>query len=199
MLTSADFNFSALCLCLTFPLLFAHLLTLYCSRRWTRLSPMKMPRRFHAMASLHNKAYVFGGRYRGSSSLNSCEEFDICTNLWTYLPEMPAARSYGAAVAVPSLNRVYMLGGEDNEWQVVNSVEYYDIRLRTWTSCTGMNVARSFLCAVCVGDYIYAIGGLNSQGSLRSVERYDSRRDTWSFISTLPCNLSGACASAVPL
>ena len=36
-----------------------------------------------------------------------------------------------------------------------------------------------------LGNYIYAIGGLNNDGDLNTVERYDVLNDKWEFVASM--------------
>ena len=38
---------------------------------------------------------------------------------------------------------------------------------------------------VTLGNYIYAIGGLNDDGDLNTAERYDVHNDKWEFVASM--------------
>jgi hypothetical protein len=56
----------------------------------------------------------------------------------------------------------------------------------TWIEVAPMQQARSNLGAAAVEGKLYAIGGLNTQGSVGAVEMYDPQLDAWVYKSSMP-------------
>lgn len=67
----------------------------------------------------------------------------------------------------------------------MQSVEVYNPGTDEWVSGPPMLEPRSELSSVYLDQYVYAIGGCNSKGDLRSVERFDLMNKRWEFIASM--------------
>ena len=115
---------------------------------------------------------------------------------WTKKADLHVSRIGGCLVEGDGM--LYYLGGYVPELghKRLNVVECYDPSMDAWSRKSGMTIARSHLAGICVGGYIYAIGG-NVSGGMSSVgdkcsfgrtsyvEKYDPKRDVWSFVASL--------------
>ena len=68
---------------------------------------------------------------------------------------------------------------------VLTSVERYTPGEDRWTNVSPMLKRRSALGAAVVGDYIFAVGGMECGTPLSSVERYDPTTDRWSNVAEM--------------
>ena len=50
---------------------------------------------------------------------------------------------------------------------------------------SSMQNCRSGSGVASLGQFIYVVGGFNGKSQMNSVERYDTERDTWEFVSPL--------------
>lgn len=66
----------------------------------------------------------------------------------------------------------------------LNTVERFDLKKAQWYPCMLMMEIRSMFSLVCVGNHLYAIGGLNEM-AICSAEKYDPVADTWTAIESL--------------
>ncbi|XP_077399392.1 kelch-like protein 33 [Vanacampus margaritifer] len=118
---------------------------------------------------------------------------------WKQLAHIPDRPKFRHAVA--SLGgRLFVVGGcyfyaKDN---VMKSTYSYDPKKDLWKRCTDMQECRSNFSMVVHRGQLCAIGGdkqLNT--NLNSVEMYDTKADTWSFVHPLNHPLSGQAASVL--
>ena len=76
---------------------------------WKRMADMHRVRIFHGSCLFDNHIYVFGGAIWTNYDLASVEVYDIHTNTWTTLKNMPTA------ITFPNIflanNRIYITGG----------------------------------------------------------------------------------------
>ena len=94
-------------------------------------------------------------------------------------------------------DEIYQVGGNSGFFEQLRSVESYSPKHGQWTARPSMGEARDeFSLAVCDGC-LYAIGGHNGIQDLRSVEKFDARENSWSFVSPMRNYRAGACAVAV--
>ncbi|CAH1267367.1 KLHL9 [Branchiostoma lanceolatum] len=119
----------------------------------------------------------------------------MCTSSWEVLTSMPGEilRS-GHSVAVVG-NFLFLAGGLGGQsLEILNTVHRYDPRTNHWLELCNMKQSRMQSCLVPFGDSIYAVGGLNMQWRLDTVERLDIKANIWSYCSRLPQPCSGHAA-----
>jgi len=80
---------------------------------------------------------------------------------------------------------LYVVGGCDDLLHSVAYVDRYDPLSNRWTSVKPMLTPRREPAVVTLGNYIYAIGGWNGEGNLKTVERYDVLNDKWEFVASM--------------
>jgi N-acetylneuraminic acid mutarotase len=165
------------------------------TNEWILKNPMPTDRANLACAFLDGKIYVAGGmrvingviNYDG---LKTFEVYDIVTETWSTLPDMPTYRWGLSVVAFDS--KIYVFGGR-GVWNRPASVDVYDPQDSSWTSVTNMPTPRYKL-AVCVMDSnIYAIDGWYSSGSgpiYDTVEVYNPITDVWTTGTSMPVSVA---------
>ncbi|XP_063811834.1 kelch-like protein 34 [Pseudophryne corroboree] len=131
--------------------------------------------------------------------------FDVYTHKWQMITNLKMKVQHHCTCVIG--NFLYVLGGETPEsldgnssstcLSATNIVYRFDPRLNQWMQVSGMLEKRAeFSCCV-VDNYIFAVGGRDSQQSIHSsAEFYDINRDTWTKSKELPFKIHGQ-ASAV--
>lgn len=160
---------------------------------WTSGSPMPTPRWSHAAVAVgtsDGRLYVIGGYQKSDASLGDCqfdpnyilnsvEEYDPTTGIWTTKSPMRTRRTGLAAVATPD-GRIFVMGGLyggpsgttscTNAGHILDTVEVYNIATNTWTFETPLNRPRYALRAAFADGVIYAIGGYTHPNADLTVE-----------------------------
>jgi N-acetylneuraminic acid mutarotase len=130
---------------------------------WSTKSPMPTPRHHIASIADDGKIYVIGGRQTGNfpgQNVESNEVYDVKSDTWSLLQQMPTKRS-GLATAIFN-DSIYVFGGEDpfNEpAQTFDNTEIYHPKNDIWTLGSSLPTARHGHVALTVFDKIYVIGG----------------------------------------
>ena len=153
---------------------------------WTTLAPMNAARAGAAAAVIDDGIFVIGGRQStngpcsGGLYLQTVEKYDIDTNTWSPVAQLPTPRSDLAAVAHGG--KIFVFGG-CNSTGVTGEVDMYDPQTNTWTT-TGlmpMSTARASFVAGHSGGKVYAIGGTIDGVTLSNAnEVYDIASNSWS-------------------
>jgi len=159
---------------------------------WKRLASMNRPRVAFACVSYLNYIYVFGG-YNDGSALNSAVRYNINTNQWQDLPDMPDSR-FDCAAGVVGL-KIYVVGGRRYKYiksasKAIGSVLVFDIASYQWESWSAdadpafhhMATKRYDFPLVVKEHFLIAIGGVDDEGKeLSTIEIFDTRRNTWKY------------------
>ncbi|HBE9404967.1 kelch repeat-containing protein [Clostridioides difficile] len=129
--------------------------------------------------------YKIGGFSGYSAPTAICQKYNILTNSWTEIANMPTAR--GSACCEMYSNQIHVLyGGEDSSSsQAVRVVEYYNTTLNTWSTKTTIIDSKQlhyFVCAK-VNTYKIVVFGLRSSISSHylSTINYDPVSGTYSY------------------
>ncbi|XP_077291598.1 kelch-like protein 28 [Arctopsyche grandis] len=154
-----------------------------------QLAPMIEKRSYSTAAVVNGRIFVMGG-YSDIKELKTVEEYDYVKNSWKNVASMKSKRFCHASVVYKE--DIYVFGG-CNGPDFLNSVEVFNTKKNQWKILSPMKWKRSSFAAVVVDDYIYCIGG-SSRLALKSVERYDPGRDTWTEVRALPVNHFGRSA-----
>ena len=142
-------------------------------------------------ALIDNKIYVVGGMHciNGSGDYNGLKTFevyDLSTETWSTLPDMPTKR-WGLRV-VAFNGKIYVFGGRTLEYRPP-SVDVYDPQTNTWTSVTNLPTPRYQFAPCVLGDNIYTIDGWWSSGSgpiYDTVEVYNPINNVWNTETSMP-------------
>ncbi|KAI8493759.1 hypothetical protein Bbelb_286800 [Branchiostoma belcheri] len=116
---------------------------------------------------------------------------------WKQFQRAPKAR-YQLTAAVLN-NFVYLVGGQNEVHAAGRAAESsgwrYDPRGNEWLFIAPMQEQRTEFCLCAVGDTLLAIAGRNTSGLLKSVEKYDMERDTWTYVASLKNPVCGHAGS----
>ncbi len=143
-----------------------------------------------AAGEINGIIYVVGG-FDDTSFLAINEAYDPVANKWMEKSPMPTARDLmGTNTAVVD-GRLYVIGGNAKGY-CTSANEAYDPATDTWTTRAPMPTARCNLAVVAVNGLIYALGGTNTQGSIRytTMEVYNPTTDTWTTAAPMPTGRS---------
>ena len=161
--------------------------------RWRPVASLPTPLSNSGVAASVGLIYDFGGILDDDSTTADVEVYSPASRRWT--PRRPMPQPLDSMGAVSSGGLVYLAGGFTD--QVTQQLLVYNPRTDSWRVARPMPTARDRLRLVAAGPYLYAIGGQDAAGaSLTVVERYDTRRDTWSELPplhqsrTVPCVVS---------
>src|SRR2546422_11048988 len=157
---------------------------------WTPLMSMPTARAGAAAAVIDDGIFVIGGRQStngpcsGGPYLQTVEKYDIDTNTWSPVAQLPTPRSDLAAVARGG--KIFVFGGCSSTG-VTNEVDMYDPQTNTWTTgLAPMPTPRASLVAGHSGDKVYAIGGTNGVSTSNANEVYDIPSNSWSPNTAMP-------------
>ena len=127
---------------------------------WSTVSPMPTARGFIAHAVVGDRLYAIGGRDKqltGSTIVDATEAYDMTTDTWHTLEDMPTKRNSAFATAVGQ--HIVVAGGFSGSTQV-DTIEIYDTVSDTWQTCaTGMSSAFSGGTIATLNGEIYIFGG----------------------------------------
>jgi N-acetylneuraminic acid mutarotase len=149
--------------------------------RWTALSSARLDRTEVAAARVGRFVYVVGGFESSSGATTSAvERYDIRRDRWTRVRAMPLTLNHPTAVSYRG--RVYVHGGYRSAGGLADptgALLRYDPRRDRWRRLRPSPTPRAAHAVAVIGHRLYAAGGANDSGSLRSLEIYDFRSRRW--------------------
>ena len=162
---------------------------------WILKNPMPTDRNNLACALLDGKIYVAGGMHciNGAfiwNGLKTFEVYDLVTEIWSTLPDMPTYR-WGLRV-VAFEGKIYVFGGRTLDFRPP-SIDVYDPQDSSWTSITNIPTPRYKLATCVMDSNIYAIGGWysSSLGPIYdTVEVYNPITDVWTTGTSMPISVA---------
>jgi N-acetylneuraminic acid mutarotase len=156
--------------------------------RWTALAPTALARTEVAAARIGRSIYVVGGFERESGATSAAvERYDIARNRWSRVRSMPLALNHATAASYKG--DLYVHGGytgANNLSAPTGALLRYDPERNRWRRLPASPTPRAAHALAVVGDRLYAAGGANDSGSLRSLEIYDFERRRWAAGPSFP-------------
>ena len=156
---------------------------------WKEIAPMKVKRSLMGASIFRNCIVVGGGSSDNVNSLSSSEIYVPALNEWRFIAPMNLSRS-GNQLTVCN-NKLYVLGGFDGV-KTLRSVESLHDLKEKWVAVKPMKMPRRWFSAVNLKDFIFVIGGYCENAGdnekptiLKSVERYDTKTESWSLVSSM--------------
>jgi N-acetylneuraminic acid mutarotase len=145
---------------------------------WTRSSiTAPVPRVESDSVQIGTKVYILGGYTDNYHSFtNEFDVFDLTTQTWSTLPNLPEQQTHAGVVS--DGRYIYMIGGQigtpyDSVGAKVTSDSWkFDTQTNTWSKFISEPEARLAPAIQLLGNKIYLIGGAG-------VDRNDSRDNTW--------------------
>lgn len=162
---------------------------------WSQNAPYPIPITGHAMATVGNAIYSFGGLTTGAVVTASAYRFNGSS--WTAVAPLPVA--VGFAGVVSDGQYLYIIGGA-NLSTSFNAAYRYDPATNTYATLAAAPTARWNSAAAFLNGKIYMIGGtaLPTGGSATSaVEVYNVAGNNWSTAASYPTTASGPRAFAL--
>ena len=132
-------------------------------------------------ARVGHSIYVVGGFDRGSGRTTAAvERYDIDSNRWRRVRDMPIALNHPAAAA--HAGRLYVIGGYTSAHGLrgpTRRLYRYNPERNRWRRLRSMPTARAALAAAVVGGRLYAVGGARGGHALARLDVYDFRSNRW--------------------
>jgi N-acetylneuraminic acid mutarotase len=146
---------------------------------WGTLPSAPLERSEVAAARVGNHIYVVGG-FEPTRTSPAVERYDIRRRRWTTVRSMPVAVNHPTAVAYGG--DLYVHGGYTANLgltEPTGALQRYDPSRNRWTRLPSSPTARAAHAVAVIGHRLYAAGGANETGSLRSLEVYDFESRRW--------------------
>jgi N-acetylneuraminic acid mutarotase len=146
---------------------------------WGTLPFAPLERSEVAAARVGNHIYVVGG-FEPTRTSPAVERYDIRRRRWTTVRSMPVAVNHPTAVAFGG--DLYVHGGYTANLgltEPTGALQRYDPSRNRWTRLPSSPTARAAHAVAVIGHRLYAAGGANETGSLRSLEVYDFESRRW--------------------
>ena len=124
------------------------------------------------------RLFIIGGQTA------SVEEYVPSEQRWVFVPDMPRAVCYAAAVALDG--KLLVIGGYDPSTdELLSAVLEYNLVDRSWKELPSLLTARRYCAATVLGGDVVVSGGITSNGTcLGSVERYNRRLQCWQTMAS---------------
>jgi N-acetylneuraminic acid mutarotase len=158
---------------------------------WTSLAPALVKRSEAGAAVVNGVAYLFGGYITGFVPTPRVDAYDLGTNTWTRLPDMPDGLTH-IGVATDG-TYVYLAGGylpkvPSGQIFASNHVWRFDPVADTWTAMPPLPSARGAGALVLLGRTLHYFGG-STLGRKDSGSHWTFNLDTdtkWHSAAALP-------------
>jgi len=155
---------------------------------WGALGDAPSERTEVASARIGRSIYLVGGFERSSgSTVGTLERYDIRRNRWRRLRSLPVGVNHPTAVAYRG--KLYVHGGYRARRSLASTTArlwVYDPRRNRWSRLPASPSPRAAHALGVVGGRLYAAGGANEKGSLRTMDVYNFRRKRWSRGPSFP-------------
>jgi N-acetylneuraminic acid mutarotase len=149
---------------------------------WGTLERSPLKRTEVAAARFRRFIYVVGGFIEpGGETTDKVARYDIRRDRWRLVAEMPVPLNHPTAVA--HRGHLYVHGGYRSETDLADPTGVllrYDPDRNRWRRLPSSPTPRAAHALAAIKGRLYAAGGANDSGSLRSLEIYDISRRRWS-------------------
>jgi Galactose oxidase, central domain/Kelch motif len=158
----------------------------------TTLAPLLQARYRHNAAHVQNQIWLTGGRDLEDNLIAEVEVYDIATNTWSTLGQLPSAYQTSDHGAFAHDTYVYIVGGYTQNYTAHNTtlrLSVDDSNTLVFDRMASIGQSRGDITGVTDGTYAYITGGFTHQNffcePLDSVERYSLDNDIWETIAPL--------------
>ncbi|KAG1662861.1 Kelch-like protein 10 [Nymphon striatum] len=150
--------------------------------------------------------YVIGG-FDGESSTNPTHEietYDFMSNSWTqvsirrnnnvFIPD----RAHHGCIAIG--HSIYIIGGTyggSDGYYCSNDCFVFNTLNNSWSEISPMHVKRCYVSVAVLGDFIYAVGGVEGPNTLRTVEKYYPSSNQWNYVTSMNVAKSSASVNEI--
>ena len=150
---------------------------------WTEQAPYPIALSGHAVASVGDNVYGFGGIVNNTAIVNAYK-YTPATNTWTPIAPLPEPR--GCFSATSDGTYIYLLGGVDQNFNTTATLWRYDPISNTYnTSLPSYSIPTYFHASAYLNGKIYRIAGA-AIGTDFHVEVYDIVTNSWSMAANYP-------------
>ena len=131
--------------------------------------------------------YLLGGAST-TSALATCLDYNLMTDTWTTLPDLPAPRSHPAAMRRAGNGDLIVAGGLAtlDASQPQHDVWLLPVGASAWIPEAPIPTARGGCAYGVIGGRLLCAGGEAGQAALHIVEQYDPTADAWSSLPDIP-------------
>ncbi|MDQ3648260.1 MAG: galactose oxidase, partial [Actinomycetota bacterium] len=158
------------------------------TQSWRPLAGAPSARTEVAAARIGRSIYVVGGFERSSgATVGTLERYDIRRNRWRRMRSLPVGVNHPTAVA--HRGRLYVHGGYRARRSLGSATArlwVYHPRRNRWSRLPSSPSPRAAHAVGIVGGRLYAAGGANERGSLRTMDVYSFRLKRWARGRSFP-------------
>lgn len=164
------------------------------NNEWLTLAPVPTGKSAFVGSSLaklgDNIIYILGKHAKTESLSKQVFKYNIATNDWTSLPDMPTATYMSSSVGCSMNDCVYVTGGFVHP-AILHMTFAYDSKANLWIFKPPMNNGRFGHCLELVQNILYAIGGSDVPAY---IETFDILSEQWTDIKGEELHGIGACS-----
>jgi N-acetylneuraminic acid mutarotase len=154
---------------------------------WRSLAPSPLRRTEVGGGRIGRHVYVVGGFVPAGGATGRMLRYDIERDRWRRVRSLPIAVHHPGVTA--HRGRLYVHGGlrtDGSHSDPTARLYRYNPERNRWRRLRDGRVPRIAHGFEALGGRLYAAGGNNDDGDLRSVEVYDPRRDRWRRVPRMP-------------
>jgi len=142
---------------------------------------------------LGSKIYISGGVAGKRATVADMNVYDIATDSWAQLADMPNPRMRHKMVA--AAGKLWTVTGQDGFGMFCEDVGCYDPSTNSWSSLPGPVPPRINTAAVANGDHIYLFGGKDpDEQTMDDISRFNTSTHKWEDVGVLPFKRKGMMA-----
>ncbi len=132
--------------------------------------------------------FYFGGLGTGNTVTAYSQKYDIATDTWTRIADMPVPAF--AAVAGYTNGKIYVVGGftstDVSPWPVTGALRIYDVATNSWSAGADLPIPRGGAAGGVVNGKLYVAGGQDDLYEYRYLHEYDPAGGSWKEKSAMP-------------
>jgi N-acetylneuraminic acid mutarotase len=164
---------------------------------WEPVAPLPEPRGAAGVVSSPPHVYLLGGAST-TAALASCYDYDLLSNTWVRLPDLPQARSHPAAMRMND-GTLIVAGGLAtlDATEPLSDVWALPPNGTAWQQRHAMPTARGGGAYGNIYGNLIVAGGESGRIALANVEGYDPVTDVWTLYPDLPEPRAGTQAAAI--
>ena len=152
---------------------------------WVPHAPLNEARQEVGAARIGDKVYVVGGLQTGPfRASRTVEVYDIPSDSWSFIADMPARLDHMGVAAVGS--ELFVIGGFSADFSPRDETYVYDTLSGGWSSVAPLPERRGACWAVEHAGSIYVFGGDGPSGATDSTFIYDPAADAWTTGASMP-------------
>ncbi len=160
---------------------------------WRQLAsmPAGLERGAAAVVAAPPRIYVIGGAI-ANSAVATVLAYDISSDTWTQLPDLPSPRSHAAGAILPD-GTLLVAGGLHtlDATQPIADVDVLGPGASAWTARASMPTARGGCAYALFGSRFLCVGGEAGTSALDVTEAYDWVADAWTTLAPMPSKRAG--------